>query len=296
MTGILRSCVVLFVDISGSSQLYQELGDAIASKRVRQCLERLRRLVDRRGGRVIKHVGDGLLCDFPDANQALGAAQAMQMGVARGGSGGGPTLGIHVGCHFGPVIEVAGDVFGDTVNIAARVTRIAHAGQILTTQETVERLDEATEVDVRLIDQVTVKGRRDALAIFDYQWHQVGDRTIVEAPPAPARRARLKLACAGREIWLDRSGPGAVTLGRHATCDIAVNDPLASRKHATIEVRGNTFVLVDHSANGTYVGTARGWETCVKRAEAILPDRGRLALGLPTNAAEATVVEFSHEG
>ena len=67
-----------------------------------------------------------------------------------------------------------------------------------------------------------------------------------------------------------------------------------SRQHATIAVRGDRFVLVDHSVNGTYIawGTT---ETCLKREEMILPPRGRLGLGLSTLAEGVTILAFSRE-
>jgi len=295
MTGLLRACVVLFVDISGSSRLYQELGDALALRRVRGCLNLLREAVEVGGGRVIKHIGDGLMCDFAEADQALRAAAEMQSAVARQGDAGDRALGIHVGCHYGLVIENAGDLFGDTVNIAARVVGVARIGQIILTHETAERLHESLEQDVRLLDEVSVKGRRDAITVFEYLWKGHRDLTVAGVPAAKPAGTRLRLAFLGRDLWLDRAGTGTINLGRGSTCEVAVNDPEASRQHATIEVRGDKFVLVDHSSNGTYVEWPGAAEMCLKREEMILPVRGRIALGLSTKAAHATVVEFSCE-
>jgi adenylate cyclase len=294
MTGPLRTCVVLFVDISASSRLYQELGDAAAHQRVRDCLGVLRDVVEIQGGRVIKNIGDGLLCEFADVDPALLAAEAMQLAIEHEGTGRERKLGIHVGCHFGPVIDTAGDLFGDTVNIAARVMDLAGEGQIVITQATAERLSEPLQRNVRLLRGVTVKGRRDALTALDYVWRKHGDFTV-EAPAAAAASARLKLWSDGRELYIDRSGLTTINLGRGVDCHIIVVDPEASRLHATIEVRGDKFVLVDHSSNGTYVRWDGAAETCLKREEMILPGRGRIALGVSTSAAHATLVEFLRE-
>jgi hypothetical protein len=286
---------VLFVDISGSSRLYQELGDAVALQRVRGCLDMLHRVVEANGGRVVKNIGDGLMCEFPDADRALQSAEAMQIAVEDEEGESETKLGIHVGCHLGPVIESTGDLFGDTVNIAARVLDVARTGQIITTRETVERLSESLRTNVRLLDRVSVKGRRDAIAAFEYLWQSYGELTAKAIPVAKVARARLKIAFDGREVWLDQSGSGAINLGRDAACDVTVSDRQASRQHATIEVRGDKFVLVDHSSNGTYVSWEGAAETCLRREEMILPARGRIALGVSTRAALATRVEFSRE-
>lgn len=292
-TGRARVRVVMFVDISGSTRLYTELGDVDAVKRVRSCLSLLSRVVEEHAGRTLKNTGDGLMCDFAHADQALMAAEAMQLAVQGQTE---PNLTIHVGCHMGHVIENGGDLFGDTVNIAARVAGVAAAGQIIATLETVQALSQELQAKVRALDWVSVKGRTDTLAVFEYTWGRRGDLTIVGVPVAKFNGSRLKLACGGREIWLDRSSkPSAIVLGRHSTCEITVHDPAASRQHATVEVRGDKFVLVDHSANGTYVTWEGAAETCLKREEMILPVRGRLGLGSSTSAQGVTIVVFSRE-
>jgi class 3 adenylate cyclase len=101
------------------------------------------------------------MCDFTGADQALLAAEAMQVTVAGEEGRVQPNLSIHVGCHLGQVIENAGDLFGDTVNIAARIAGVAGAGQIIVTQQTVEALGPALQLSVRPLDRVSVKGQSD---------------------------------------------------------------------------------------------------------------------------------------
>ena len=294
-TGVSRNCLVLFVDISGSSRLYQELGDKAAHRRVRACLDRLRDVVAAWSGRVFKSIGDGLLCEFADADAGLLAAEAMQIAIENEDGGREPKLGIHIGCHFGPVLDTAGDLFGDTINIVARVMNVAREGQIIITQETATRLSEPLQRNVRLLHGVHVKGRRDPLNAMEYIWRKHGDFTIAAPAHEPSATARLKLRVEGRELWLDRSTLGTIRVGRGIGCHIIVSDPEASRLHATIEARGDKFVLADHSSNGTYVASEGAPEICLMREELILPARGRIALGLSTTAAHATVVEFSRE-
>lgn len=294
-TGRVVVRVVMFVDISGSSRLYKELGDSAASRRVRGCLSQLCNVIEEHGGRVVKNMGDGVMCDFPGADQALLAAEAMQMAVAGDETNQQSNLSIHVGCHLGQVIENAGDLFGDTVNIAARIAGVAAAGQIIVTEETANALGPVMQSSVRPLDRVSVKGQADTVAVFDYQWGRRGDATIVALPVAKIDRSRLRLARGRDEVWLDRtSKPNSIVLGRHPGCEMTVSDPAASRQHATIEVRGDKFVLVDHSVNGTYVAWG-ATETCLKREEMILPPRGRLGLGSSTLAEGVTILAFSRE-
>ena len=289
--------VAMFVDISSSTRLYKELGDALAVDRVHRCVDQLCRIVKARGGRVIKNLGDGVMCDFAGADQALLAAEAMHIAVSAE-AGEQTTMNIHIGCHLGQVIENNGDLFGDTVNVAARIAGVAGAGKIITTQQTVDALDPLHRVKVRPLYQVSVKGHADPVAVFEYMWGEHGDLTIIAGrvgQGASGVRARLRLACGDVEVWLDQtSKPSVLVLGRQPGCEFTVSDPAASRRHATIEMRGDKFVLVDHSANGTYVAWEAA-ETCLKREEMILPARGSLGLGASTSAEGTTVLAFSRE-
>ncbi len=287
-----QTCAVLFVDISGSTRLYEELGDAQALARVDACLRLLQAAAAEFAGRVVKSTGDGLMCAFGAADDALQSARVMHLRVLEQGALGGPTLGIHVGCHYGSVLESAGDLYGDCVNVAARVAGLAKVGQIITTQEVVARLDEPLRAKVRMLDRVSVKGKREPLEIFELVWQDSDELTMLGTRSAEERVPRLKLVAAGRELWFDGSGAGAVNLGRDAGCEIVIGDRKASRQHARIERRRDKFVLVDHSSNGTYVAIAGEAEMCLRREELILRVAGRIALGHRTTDAEATVVEF----
>ena len=295
ITGQLLVRVVVFVDISGSSRLYKELGDASAARRVRACLSQVREVVAAHGGRTIKEMGDGLMCDFALSDQALLAAQAMQLTVGKMEEVADPSLNIRVGCHRGHLIENAGDLFGDTVNIASRMADVATAGQIITTEETVAAVSPVLRTKLRPLDRVSVKGQSNTVAVFEYLWQDRGDATIIGIPAVRDGRTRLCVTGGQQQVYLDRNTTiHSIRLGRNQACELAVADPAASRLHATIEVRGDNFVLTDHSVNGTYVawGTT---ETCVKREGMILPTQGRLALGAPTAADGVTVLTFWRE-
>jgi class 3 adenylate cyclase len=296
-SGRLRVRAVMFVDISGSSRLYTTLGDEAAVRRVRGRLRLLSRVAGENAGRTVKETGDGLLCDFEDPDRALIAAEAMQTAMAEQQDAAEPRLDIHVGCHFGPVIESAGDVFGDTVNVAARVAAVARAGQIIATLEIVEQLTPVMRLKTRPLDAVSVKGRSQPVAVFEYLWGRIGhaDVTIPAVPATKAPRSRLRVVWSDREVWLDRSGTPTIALGRSAECEVMVSDRAASRYHATIEVRGDRFVLVDHSSNGTFVSPTGAEEIRLRQEEMILPPRGRIGLGSAISAEGVTIVEFSHE-
>jgi len=131
---------VLFADICGSTKLYDTLGDTLARRVVASCIARLLAPLADHQGTLIKTIGDEIMCTFPSAEQALCAANAMQYSVTSAPFENDISLHIRIGFHYGEVICEAGDVFGDTVNVAARVAGAARANQIMTTQAAVNAL------------------------------------------------------------------------------------------------------------------------------------------------------------
>jgi adenylate cyclase len=285
------SCAVLFADISGSTRLYEELGDAQALARIDGCVRLLRGAALEFAGRVVKTTGDGVMCAFADAEAALDAARFMQVRLAEQAALGGPPLAIHIGCHYGSVLENDADLYGDCVNVAVRVVGLAKAGQVIATQEVVGRIGERLRERVRMLDHVAVKGKREPLPIFELSWQDADDLTTLgtRVEDAPSR---LKLVFGSRELWFDAAGGNALRLGRDAACDIVIVDRRVSRQHARIEKRRDKFMLIDQSANGTYVAVNGENEICLRREELVLRASGRICIGHRTGDADAIVVEF----
>lgn len=288
------TCAVLFVDISGSTRLYETLGDERALARVGGTLEILARVCADCGGRVIKTAGDGAMCSFATADAALRAACLMQEKTAPEAGPEAKGYGIHIGCHFGPVLESAGDLFGDTVNLAARVAGLAKVGQIITTADTVERLAPGQAARARRLDSVPLKGKRKTVEIFEFLWQDSDELTAMGTRLELRRAALLALEYESRTWRFE--GPGELTLGRDGTCDIVVGDRKASRLHARIERRRDKFVLVDLSSNGTWVQFAGEAEMVVlRREELMLRASGLIGLGHSPTDGQAAPVKFSCE-
>ena len=284
---------VLFADISGSTKLYDTLGDTQAKTLIDECIGIMRGIVARYNGRVIKTIGDEVMCVLPDADSGHLAAADMQLKIAALPVVANVRRAIRVGFHFGAVIEENGDVFGDTVNMAARMAGLAKGMQIITTRATVERLAPALRDSTRGIAALSVKGKGDDVDVCEVIWQAGEDLTMATASiAAAAKQIKLHLKHGAKEITLEQANSG-VTLGRDAGCQIVLADRMASRVHARIERRRDKFFVVDQSTNGTFVAFAGEAEVVLRREEVMLRGEGRIAFGHSLSESSEETVDFA---
>src|SRR5262249_9662163 len=158
------------------------------------------------------------MCALPDADSGLLAANDMQVRISAMPPISEVKRAIRVGFHMGPVIEEADDVFGDTVNVAARMVGLARASQIITTGATVPQLSRTLQEITRRIGDVTVRGKGDDIAVCEVLWETGSDLTMTTtALSAPIASAALHITHAGGELVLGASDSDeAIAFGRDA--------------------------------------------------------------------------------
>lgn len=290
-----RQAAILFADIAGSTRLYETLGDTEALATIAKALDVIRQVCEEHGGRIVKTIGDEAMAIFPNAANAAYAAINIQTQVSAMKTSRGAPLAIHAGFHYGPVIDDSKDVFGDSVNLAARLTSLAKSGQTLLTADTVNILSPSLRSRTRAQDTHTVRGKQNDIAVFELIWQESREELTAMAPRGELRAAMLKLRHGGREVDL---GPtvNLYTFGRDAQSDMVIGDRMASRQHARIERRRDRFVLIDHSTNGTYCTVHGEKEIELRREEFTLRGRGRISFGHAYAEDPAETVEFDTQG
>jgi class 3 adenylate cyclase len=287
-------CAILFADIAGSTRLYEVLGNHSARELVERTLSGMTLIAERHGGVLVKTIGDEIMCRFPSPDQGVSAAIDIQTGLRDGDIAGDHPLQVRIGLQYGPVILQNGDLFGDSVNVAARASDIAKGGQIITTRETVEALSPALAARTRLFDVTPVKGKAENLVIHEVLWEVEDVTRIIRLEPSSGTglpRHTLTLRYGEQQKQVDTGS--SMILGRAETCDFIVLSPLASRIHARIEYRRGKFILIDQSTNGTYVWTADGKEVFLRREELPLWGMGFLSLGEPAREGASHRIAFS---
>jgi adenylate cyclase len=286
---------ILFADVVGSTRLYELMGDLRAREMVAICIEVMRGATEQHQGSVIKTMGDEVMATFPTADLALNAAAQMQQQISAHAQlkVEGQAVAIRVGCHFGAVVLENRDVFGATVHTANRMTSQAKAGQIITTAATVELLSPEWRAAARQIDVAIMKGQGSEVTLYEVLWHTEDVTSMVPAIAMANNRAaramRLRIRFQDREIIMDEGRPN-IAIGRAEDNDVVVKGNLISRLHARIEISRNKFVLIDQSTNGTFVQTAEGEESFVRRDSLQIKGTGMIGLGrLPDDESPQTI-------
>jgi adenylate cyclase len=284
---------VLFADISGSTRLYEIAGDAVASAAIEKCIAMLKQITEAVGGQVIKTLGDEVMSVFQSADDAVIAAIDMQNGVARLPATAGTRIGIRIGINCGPLLKRNNDVFGDAVNVGARLAGLAQKDQIITSRQTVEALSPALKESCRQLYSIQIKGKEKEVELCEVMWQPNKEATTMVTStqwPLRSRNAVLRLCHGGQEIVLN-AARSSLTLGRDDSAELVIKDTQASRAHCRIERRMDKFVLTDHSTNGTYITVEGDKETALKREEFLLRGHGWIAFG-QSRANAVEMVEF----
>lgn len=277
-----QTLTVLFADISESSRLYNQLGDVEASNAINACMESLTGLLPRFEGRLVKTLGDAIMCVFPTAANAVNAATEMQAWVTNETPIDSQPLRLHIGLHAGPVLVENDDIFGDTVNAAAFLTNVAMAEQVLLSDVTEKELPSYLKTFVRPLFRATLKGSSGESTIYQVVWAadnlELTDINMRATRVLPADAGSLVVELNDKRARVDRWHP-LLTLGRDSESDVPVMDQFASRRHCSIRLVRSSFYLVDHSVNGTYVTFASGDEIHLLRGEIVLEGTGEIRLG-----------------
>ena len=289
-----RQVTVLFADVSGSTKLYESVGDKAAMEAIARCIDQLRQTVESSGGRVVKTIGDEVMAVFLTPDAAAYAASSMQYAIDALPPVGATKLGVRIGFHCGPVIQNGNDIFGDTVNLAARLVEQAGRSQIIISRETSDRLGPVFRSFKRPLYAIHVKGKAEEVKLCELIWRHADDVTMsvsshTNAKPKPLV---LRLKYRDREIICRRDND-AITMGRDLDCNLVIASNMASRKHCTIERRQDKFVLSDQSTNGTYVTAEGGTEILLQREEFRLGEHGWISFGQPRAETEEIVEYFS---
>lgn len=138
-----RWITILFTDIVDSTRHWAESGDLETRYRVEQHNQNLIPLVAAYDGELVKTIGDSIMASFADPENAVRAAIAMQHALHEVREKDPDfELKVRIGIHRGRAIVEEADVFGNTVNVAARIEAEAQGDEILISDSVAQSLDQ----------------------------------------------------------------------------------------------------------------------------------------------------------
>jgi class 3 adenylate cyclase len=169
-----REATILFSDIVGITPYFDKHGDTAGHQKIQTHNKILFPLIRKHRGKVIKTIGDAIMACFDQADDGVEAAIEMQRQIesynARiGEDDDDERIYIRIGLHSGRSVFENRDVFGNTVNVAARIGSRASGGEILISSFTREMLDRNRKA-AHFHGITTLKGKRDVYNLYSIGW------------------------------------------------------------------------------------------------------------------------------
>jgi adenylate cyclase len=282
---------VVFTDLTGSTSVFETLGNAKATQKVTQLTRWICSRFNSRGGKVIKTLGDGVLAVFADGATAIDAAVELQRAHQKQllQEPENERLPIRVGIASGEVEIVDGDCFGDAVNIASRLSDLAGPHEIWVNSTELDYSLRPNGVRFRQLGPIQVRGRVEPCTVYQANWHEDEPTDFLTMPGnIEVMDHSVKGDYLGRIIefiWLDqrktfKSFELPIQIGRTRQCEFFIDDPRVSRTHSRVEWRNGSILLVDVSSFGTWVRfEGSGSDVLLRREDCVLHGKGEIALG-----------------
>jgi adenylate cyclase len=295
---------VVFTDLFGSTNAFEALGNARATQAITQVTSWIASVVESHGGRVVKMLGDGVLALFEDNQRAIHAVVEIQRGHQKRMTKipYASRMPIRIGVARGDVEMVAGDCYGDAVNVAARLSDLSGSHQIWANSAALAGADEAEGVRFRILGPINIRGRAEPCNVYQVEWQEdaASDLMTMQADLDPMLDS-AHVDVLGGQIELTlmdvhkvfKSFEMPIHIGRIRQAEFVVNDPRVSRTHARIDWRNGSVMLADVSSYGCWVRFAGGGsDLLLRREECVLHGRGEIALGSSFSDASAPTVAF----
>ncbi len=164
-----RTMIILFGDLKGSVDFFQEKGTIVAQKWILNLYRLLASIINAHHGEHLKNIGDAILAVFDDPHEAVKAALEMQADLLRHNTRGEDVGQYHlrIGMNMGTVILENHDVFGNAVNIASRVQAIAPPDHIYITQRLYDEIKSDQKIRFRFIGDEQLKGVKEKTPVYE---------------------------------------------------------------------------------------------------------------------------------
>ncbi len=231
-----KLAAILSADVVGYSRLMAEDEEATV-RTLTAYRSEIARLVKEHRGRVVDSPGDNLLAEFPSAVEAVRCASEVQRVVKSRNSGLPPDrkMEFRIGVHLGEVMVEGERIYGDGVNIAARLERLAEAGGVCISGVVHSQVWNKVELTYEDLGEQAVKNIPDPVRVYRVQ---LNGAKAQPARPRRPRPRRLKSALASIAagivlvaggLWLSWPAPLGWALDLAGLSELPVNPPLPDK-------------------------------------------------------------------
>lgn len=270
---------ILFADICRSTVLFETIGDQPALDLIMKALELVEDIARRNHGTVIGTIGDEVMCTFSKAEDALITAVQIHSEMQKNESMQLHQLAMRVGINNGAVVVTSNNVYGDTVNIAARLAQQAKANQTLISAATIASVRTNLHDQLRPVGQISLQGKAGMLEVYELLVldDEEAITEVAKTGDIPTRSFLMTARYLTRQMRFD---PMLVRFlfGRGMDCDQVIDHPTISREHAEFQYRNGQFLLRDFSTNGSMIIMGDRTER-LHRSSIELKDSGKIYLG-----------------
>lgn len=282
---------IMFCDIVGSSGLYTSLGNAKAKQLIDEALSIMCSISEQLEGRVIKTLGDEAMLEFDNAEQACEAAIAIGLKLKT------LKIAMRTGIGYGEVLYSKNDVFGDTVNDAAFLARLAQQNQVVLTGDCAATLNPWLAHQCEAFDRVQLKGASEKTIVYRLSW-DANSHNSLDATRVGQTVINFDSSIGGPSLVVEYNGTVTdlkassvpLVIGRDPEyADICMEHQKTSRRHCSIYFHRGKFVLEDHSTNGCYLQYSSNDELYLRRESVPLTGNGRISIGQSLNQSDQVI-------
>lgn len=240
---------VMFADIAGSTSFFERRGDLSGIAMVQELVDRARRAVEPLGGQVVKSIGDAVLVRFQEAEPAVRGAVSLQQGFAEWNRARAEAdrMRLRVGVSWGSGFVKGEDVFGDVVNLAARLEQVAQPGQIVVSAALHLAARQVAGVTLRRLPDAQLKGKAAPQELYEVVWPGA------EAAAAGPTRSYSLMVLEEKEGGVHPLTAAETVLGRQEGEIRFPDDKLLSSPHARFHLEADGLRVEDLSSGGVFL-------------------------------------------
>ncbi|HUS20065.1 MAG TPA: protein kinase [Terriglobales bacterium] len=203
---------VMFTDLAGSTSFFEKFGDTVGVAWLEEHNQIVIPKLAKHDGVLVKTIGDSVMAYFKDAKQAIHAAQAMQTALLEANAKCDDTeqMFIRVALHHGLGYLRGGDVFGDVVNVAARIAKSCLPGQILVSEAVYVSANKDSDLKFESQGAVQFAGKSSKETLYEVLWADPATYEQLRRKFPPRKQVTQEDFTGGRYIIMNELGRGAM--------------------------------------------------------------------------------------